>query len=48
MAFMADNIFSIPDEFVSLGADADMFFCLASRDPDGNPTTGISRTSTVI
>jgi hypothetical protein len=48
MAFMADNIFSIPDEFVSLGADADMFFCLASRDPDGNPTTGITRTSTVI
>jgi hypothetical protein len=47
-AYMAENIFQIPDEFASLGADAGIRFCLASQDPAGNPTTGITRTFTVI
>ena len=37
---------TIPDEFSELGADIDVEFCLASRDPNGNFTTGILRTQT--
>ena len=36
----------VPDPFKDLAADARIEFELASRDPDGNPTTGITRTRT--
>lgn len=34
---------SIPAVFRVLAADFEIEFCLASRDPDGNPTSGINR-----
>lgn len=34
---------SVPAVFRSLAADFEIEFCLASRDPDGNPTSGIER-----
>ena len=34
---------SIPSVFKPLAADFEIEFCLAVRDPDGNPTTGIER-----
>ncbi|MCB9273605.1 MAG: T9SS type A sorting domain-containing protein [Lewinellaceae bacterium] len=37
---------STPSMFASVAADAEVQFCLASVDPSGNPTTGITRTST--
>ena len=36
----------VPDPFKSFRADAKIEFKLASRDPDGNPTKGITRTRT--
>lgn len=36
----------IPSVFQPLIADVEISFCLASVDPDGNPTTGITRTFT--
>jgi hypothetical protein len=38
----------IPTAFKSLLANTDIQFCLAVRDPSGNPTTGITRTSTTV
>jgi hypothetical protein len=35
-----------PSAFQSVAADAEIQFCLATRDPLGNPTTGITRTQT--
>lgn len=35
-----------PDAFKSVAADTEIEFCLALRDPNGNPTNGITRTST--
>ncbi|MCH1455558.1 MAG: zinc metalloprotease, partial [Schleiferiaceae bacterium] len=35
-----------PAMFQSVAADTEIEFCLAVNDPDGNPTTGITRTST--
>ena len=46
-AFMSENVTRIPEEFKALGGDADIRFCLASIDQDGNPTSGITRTKTV-
>ena len=37
---------SVPSAFQGLGADMEIQFCLATVDPNGNPTTGITRTST--
>jgi len=37
-----------PGAFQPLGADMDITFCLASIDPNGNPTTGITTTSTTV
>lgn len=37
-----------PSAFSSLAADCEINFCLASTDPNGNPTTGITRTSTTV
>jgi hypothetical protein len=36
----------VPTPFQSLAGDAGIQFCLASKDPNGNPTTGITRTYT--
>ena len=35
-----------PQPFTLVAADTEIEFCLASRDPDGNTTNGITRTST--
>lgn len=35
-----------PSLFAGVAADAEIQFCLATRDPQGNPTTGITRTQT--
>jgi hypothetical protein len=43
--FNAD-VTNAPDVFEALATDIQIQFCLASVDPDGNPTTGITRTST--
>ncbi|MFI5172221.1 MAG: M43 family zinc metalloprotease, partial [Chitinophagales bacterium] len=37
-----------PDEFADVAADFEIEFCIASVDPDGNPTTGIIRTETDV
>lgn len=37
---------SVPAEFQPFRADVEIEFCLAVRDPSGNPTTGITRTET--
>ena len=37
---------SVPSAFQGLAADMEVQFCLATVDPSGNPTTGITRTST--
>tara|TARA_B100001142_G_scaffold163489_1_gene163542 strand:+ start:7013 stop:9688 length:2676 start_codon:yes stop_codon:yes gene_type:complete len=37
---------SVPSAFASVAADSEIEFCLAVRDPNGNPTTGITRTYT--
>jgi hypothetical protein len=37
---------SVPSVFRALGADCQINFCLAKRDPNGNATTGIVRKST--
>ena len=41
-----DNVSIIPDEFIGLAADIGIEFCLATLDPDGHPTNGITRTET--
>lgn len=41
----ADTI-NTPGAFQDVAADVELEFCLASIDPDGNPTTGIIRTPT--
>ena len=40
------NASQIPSAFSSLAADCEIEFCLASRDPQGNYTTGITHTQT--
>ena len=37
---------SVPSAFVGIAADSEIEFCLAVRDPIGNVTNGITRTST--
>lgn len=39
---------NIPPCFIHLGADTQIEFVLAKRDPSGNPTNGITRTKTPI
>jgi hypothetical protein len=41
------DIVSVPDPFKPFAADARIEFQLAKRDPDGNRTTGITKTPTV-
>ncbi len=38
--------FNTPSDFTSVAADVQIEFCLASVDPQGNTTTGITRTAT--
>ena len=38
----------VPSTFSSLAADAEINFCLANRDPQGNATTGINRVQTTV
>jgi hypothetical protein len=45
-AAMGDNINKLQDEFKPLVANAEMHFCLATLDPAGNPTSGITFTQT--
>jgi Pregnancy-associated plasma protein-A/Secretion system C-terminal sorting domain/Fibronectin type III domain/Bacterial pre-peptidase C-terminal domain len=40
------DVANVPSAFSSLAADANIEFCLASTDPSGVATTGITRTST--
>jgi len=47
-AFQSDNLYGVPQVFAALGADSGIRFCLASRDPDGNPTSGVTRTFTPV
>jgi hypothetical protein len=39
---------TVPSAFQGVGADLEIQFCLASVDPNGAPTTGITRTSTTV
>lgn len=39
---------SIPSVWTSTMADAEIEFCLATVDPHGNPTNGVTRTSTTV
>ncbi len=39
---------STPSAFATLGANTEIQFCLAQRDPSGNATTGIVRRSTTV
>ena len=41
----ADYNSVVPAAFQSFGADMEVGFCMATRDPNGNPTTGIERKS---
>jgi hypothetical protein len=43
----ADRI-NTPSEFATISADSKIEFCLAVRDPNNNPTTGITRTATSV
>ncbi len=40
------DISLLPSVWQTTAGDAQIEFCLASRDPNGNPTTGITRTAT--
>lgn len=40
------DVSGTPSVFAGLAADCQINFCLATRDPNGNPTSGITRTST--
>lgn len=42
------NISTTPAAFQAIAADVEIEFCLASIDPNGNPTDGITRTQTTI
>ncbi len=43
-----EDIDNVPDEFRQFIADAEVEFCLATLDPSGRGTTGITRTQTPI
>ena len=42
-----DNV-NVPSIFAGLKSDVEINFCLAKRDPNGQPTTGITRTPTTV
>jgi hypothetical protein len=39
---------NVPSVWQSIAADCEINFCLATIDPQGNPTTGITRTQTTV
>lgn len=43
-----NNLENVRNEFIDLVADAEIEFCLANVDPEGNPTTGINRVKTTV
>lgn len=43
-----ENVFKLPDEFDELVADTGIRFCLADADPEGNPSSGVTYTTTDI
>ena len=43
----ADKV-NTPSTFTSVAADCEITFCLATKDPNGNATSGITRTSTSV
>ncbi len=43
-----DNFDSTPQVFQNVAANTDLQFCLANRDPQGNETSGITRTETFV
>ena len=45
---MNEDTVLVPDYFKDLVGDARIEFCLATRDPEGNPTNGITRTYTEL
>ena len=47
-AARGENIGKLQEQFIDLVQDSEFHFCLASVDPDGNPTTGITFTQTDI
>ena len=42
------NIHKLREEFQNLAADTEIRFCLATEDPDGNPTSGVTYSNTSI
>jgi hypothetical protein len=42
------DISSVPTAWQGIAADAEIQFCLAQRDPNGAPTTGINRVQTTV
>ncbi|MEO5905440.1 MAG: zinc-dependent metalloprotease [Saprospiraceae bacterium] len=47
-AGQGENIHKLPAEFKDLAADSGFKFCLADTDPDGNPSSGITYTTTTV
>lgn len=45
---MNSNFSSTPSAFQSIAADVEIEFCLANADPNGNPSSGITRTQTTV
>lgn len=45
---MNADVSMVPGNFANLAADAEIEFCLATVDPNGNPTNGITRTPTNV
>ncbi len=43
-----DDAADVPSVWASVKTDTEIEFCLANRDPNGNPTTGITRTETTV
>lgn len=43
-----DDAADVPSVWNNVKADTEITFCLATRDPNGNPTTGITRTQTTV
>jgi len=44
----SNNILKLREEFRDLAADTEIRFCLASVDPEGNPTNGVTYTTTEL
>lgn len=45
---MNADVSSVPGVFQPLASDVEIEFCLATTDPNGNPTSGITRTNTSL